>query len=63
MGAVFVATVVDMIVRATHIWQDPFGSFTEAENPAELIVLLFLIVAALVDQRRRRGGEIRPVGG
>ncbi|HEV8275346.1 MAG TPA: histidine kinase [Streptosporangiaceae bacterium] len=48
VGAVFAATVVDMVVRATRLWQDPFGSFTEAETPAELIVLLFLIVAALV---------------
>ena len=48
VGAVFAATVVDMIVRATRIWQDPFGSFTEAENPAELTVLAFLIVATLV---------------
>jgi hypothetical protein len=42
VGAVFAATVVDMIVRATSIWQDPFGSFTEAENPFELTVLAFL---------------------
>jgi hypothetical protein len=48
VGAVFAATVVDMVVRATRLWRDPFGSFTEAETPAELIVLLFLIVAALV---------------
>jgi hypothetical protein len=48
VGAVFAATVVDMIVRATSIWQDPFGSFTEAENPFELTVLAFLIVATLV---------------
>jgi len=45
VGAVFAATVVDMVVRATRLWQDPFGSFTEAETSAELIVLLFLIVA------------------
>jgi signal transduction histidine kinase len=48
VAVVFAATVVDMIVRATRIWQDPFSSFAEAETPAELTVLLFLIVATLV---------------
>jgi signal transduction histidine kinase len=48
VGAVFAVTLVDIAARATRIWQDPFSSFTEAETPAELTVLLILIVAALV---------------
>jgi hypothetical protein len=48
VGAVFAATAVEMIVRATRVWRDPFGSFTEAETPVELTTLLILIVATLV---------------
>ena len=48
VGAVFATTLVDMVVRATRIWQDPFSSFTEAQTPAELTALLFLILATLV---------------
>jgi hypothetical protein len=45
VGAVFAATAVEMIVRATRVWQDPFGSFTEAETPVELTALLVVATA------------------
>jgi hypothetical protein len=48
VGGAFTFTGVVLLVHATRIWSDPFGSASQAENPLLLAAVLILVVAALV---------------
>src|SRR6266487_803035 len=48
VGGAFTFTGVVLLVHATRIWSDPFGSASQAENPLLLATVLILVVAALV---------------
>jgi hypothetical protein len=48
VGGTFTFTGVVLLVHATRIWADPFGSASQAENPLLLAAILILVVAALV---------------
>jgi signal transduction histidine kinase len=48
VGGVFTLTAVNMLVRATRIWEHPVPSSSQVANPPVLPVLLILLPAALV---------------